>query len=178
MESSGIEQLKPSPEEGQELLGVMKERLEALQGIVDIFEQDVVPALREYRNTSRVIFSDERGYNDDQQRNALNALVAKLAIFENHVKAKFDLFDNKEGGAGLNNIFSVVSEVQKRLNAAPDARYTFDAQIKRYGGEENIPAGNARDTFEHTENMILSLESNIQGIRTALQFMNPKKVVQ
>ncbi|MCB9805801.1 hypothetical protein H6775_01410 [Candidatus Nomurabacteria bacterium] len=175
MKSPKIEQeMQPS---GQESLETLSERMEALQGIVDEFTSEVGPALQEYEKTSQVIFTEENGYNDSLQRKNFSALVAKLASFESHVKAMFDLFDGKNGGSGLNDIFWSVKRVQERLAAAPDARYTYEAQVQTYGGKENIPAGNI-DTFEYTQDAVLSLKSEIKGIRTALEFMHPTKVLQ
>lgn len=103
MKSPKIEQeMQPS---GQESLETLSERMEALQGIVDEFTSEVGPALQEYEKTSQVIFTEENGYNDSLQRKNFSALVAKLASFESHVKAMFDLFDGKNGGSGLNDIF-------------------------------------------------------------------------
>lgn len=161
----------------QESLETLNERMEVLQGIVDEFTSEVGPALQEYENTSQMIFTEEKGYNDSLQRKNFSALVAKLAFFESRVRTMFDSFDKKEGGSGLNDMYFSVKRVQERLAAAPDARYTREAQIKTYGGKENIPAGNM-DTFEYTQDAILSLKSEIVGIRTALKFMKPERVVR
>lgn len=175
MESPRTDQeIQPS---GQESLETLNERMEALQGIVDEFTSEVEPALQEYENTSRVIFTEEKGYNDRLQRENIFVLITKLASFESHVKAMFYLFDKKEGGSGLNDIILSVKRVQERLVAAPDTRYTQEAQIKTYGGKENILGGNM-DTFEYTQDAILSLKSELVGIRTALKFMHPEKVVR
>jgi hypothetical protein len=163
----------PSTEESFETLS---ERKEVLQGLVDEFRNEIAPVLQEYKNTSGVKHTDEKGYDDNLKRKAFANLITKLGAYEAHVKSIFELFDKKDGGAGLNNLFSLVLRVREQIINAPDIRYDQEAQITTHGGERNIPGNASLHTFEYTQQSIVELESEMRGIETAIAFMNPTKV--
>lgn len=174
MEKPTIEQ-KPTPSP-QESLETLNERMEVLQGIVEEFSKEVGPALREYENTSRKVFTGENGHNDSLQRKNLLDLSIKLAAFEVHLTSMFEVFERAGGGSGLNDLFTFIHEIQTRLAEAPDARHTHEALAEIHGGKRNIPAG--RWGFENTQEIIRDFKGQIRGLQIALEFLHPKKVRQ
>lgn len=177
METSDFEKAGPEQTPSvQESFETLSERMEVLGGIVDEYEEEVVPVLHAYEKISLLHLSEKDGYEDSAKRKAFADLLAKLASFESHIKAIFDLFESKDGAAGLNNLFFLVKGVQERLIAAPDVRYDREAQIATYGGKENVPAGKGFDTFEQTQQTIVNFKGEMAGIKNVLQFMRPTKV--
>lgn len=173
METPHIEQESiKSPES----LEAINERVEDLQHIVNEFMRNVIPALDEYERVSKIVFEEER-YNDTQQRMVFTRAITALSSFEGEVKKMFDVHEAGAGGSGLNDIMWSIKRVQERLIAAPDIRYNREAQIDGYKGKKNIPAGNM-DAFEHTQEAIAGLRAEFMGIRSALKFMHPNKVLQ
>lgn len=97
-----------------------------------------------------------------------------LTEFETEIRAAYKLFEISGGGDGLNHILAQVREVKERLSAAPDVRYSKEAQIETFGGKENIPGNKCMDTYEDTRESVNKLQSEIDGIYAALIFVDPK----
>jgi hypothetical protein len=176
MNKSGIEGYALPEVESQESHEVLTERIETLTGIVEEFEENILPSLQEHIQKSSVIFSEEGGYDDTLKREALTALMTKLASFQTHLRAKFDSFEENAGGSGINDLLIAVLHVIERLAVAPDVRYDRDTQLIKYGGEKNVPAGKELDTYETTLDAIRHLKDEFKGVRTAVKFMHPTKV--
>lgn len=164
--------------ESNESFESLQERVEVLQGVIDEFDSEVDRALKDFEQTACVRFSTEKGYDDSLKLKNHTNLVSKLAGFEAHLKSLVNLFETKDGGDGLNILWNSVSTLREQLAVAPDIRYSKEAQIEKYGGEENIPGEKALDNFEHTQELIIALRAEIKGISGALRFMTPTKILK
>jgi len=154
----------------------MQERMEVLKGIVEEFKSEVSRDLYDFEKSAKTTFSLENGYDDSLKLQKLTNIVSKLSVFQSHVHAIMQLFDKKDGAMGLNFLWSSLDDLIDQLSIAPDIRYSREAQIEKYNGKENVPAEKVLDTFEHTQELIISLRNEIKGIDTALNFMNPEKI--
>ncbi len=179
LEENNLEEITLSEtSETNESFESLQERIEVLQGVVDEFDSSVDRAMTDFQQTSRILFSDEKGFNDDMQLKSLTNIVSKIATFEGHLSAMVKLFETKDGADGLNILLSSVRNFKEQLSVAPDIRYSSEAQIEKYSGKENIPAEKSLDTFEHTQELITSLRGEINGIKSVLRFMNPTKIIK
>lgn len=174
----GVEEQEINVSESNESFESLQERIEVLQGVLDKFDSEIEPALKDFEYTARVRFSTEKGYDDSLKLKNHTNLVSKLAGFEVHLKSLVNLFETKDGGDGLNILWNSVITLREQLSVAPDIRYNKEAQIEKYGGEENIPAEKSLDTFEHTQDLIVSLKGEVKGIHGALRFMTPTKILK
>ena len=161
---------------GFESKEAVQERIDVLKDVVEEFQKNVRPAITDWENKTRVEFQKEGGYDNEQKNGALANLLTRLVTFDTHVQAMYQLFEVSGGGEGLNYILGQIRNVKERLQAAPDVRYSKDAQVETFGGDKkNIPGEKVLDTYEETVKVIDALKHEIAGIASALAFMTPKK---
>lgn len=142
-------------------------RVELLETLVEHFDENIEPKLREYLMTSDIIFKEDGLYNEDIQREKLlnlNAEIVKVKSTMSKLLAEHESFIPSIG-----IIYQQLDSVIGLLKEAPDKRYSEENLAIKFGGAENIPGG--RFTYKQTREGLIKLDSMFNGLAAGVKFL-------
>ncbi len=143
------------------------EKSEALVAIFEEYQQDLDSLLDRHLIEGEARHLDA----DNTKRESLLNLTRKLSVFKEHTKTVSDMLSHGDIDKSLAIILQLINDVESRLAVAPDASFSEEAQIQKYGGKENVPAGSSVNVWEETKLAIVRLRSSMWGVRAALNFL-------